>query len=256
MQTVESISALKGLAVPPTNTIVYVENYHATIPGGGGIFVYSQSSIPDNGGIYIKPYTNPTVGRWIRQYEGYIDIRYFGVLGLWGNYTQQFQDAINYANENATSSNSQVKNATIFIPNGSYVIDQITLKDGVSIIGESLIYTVIYPSIKPTDTIDDYLVVMEKGRLRTNISNIGFVGSYKVENVDKVSPKSVIKLHAQKPIPTDPLSDGGISYSTFKNINISYFNGNGIHLKGGIEDYNCPNQFTVFENVRFTKGSL
>ncbi len=58
--------------------------YATTGDGGGGTFTWSATSTAaDNGGTVLMPSgdTSSTPGRWLRQYSGAIDVRWFGATG-------------------------------------------------------------------------------------------------------------------------------------------------------------------------------
>ena len=49
--------------------------------GGGGMFVWdSSASSADNGGTIINPTANAGLGRWIRLFDGPVDVRWFGAI--------------------------------------------------------------------------------------------------------------------------------------------------------------------------------
>ena len=77
--SVDTIAALKALTVG-RNDVVNVEGHTTAEDGGGGLFRYnSGSSATDDNGITIAPTAGS--GRWIRQYEGAVNVRYFGATG-------------------------------------------------------------------------------------------------------------------------------------------------------------------------------
>jgi hypothetical protein len=166
-------------------------------------------------------------------FDGFVNVGWFGASGTGGNYTTMFQNAIDFCAINALN-NPGVNGTTVFIPSGNYLIDNLTIKDGVSIIGDS--------STKPVLTTTagtGYMIEMAVGRVRTNIENLQLVGNN--------NSKGGMLLEAQL-----DGADGGLWYSRFKNINILQFSGgHGLYLKGGGlgSDYKLPNQFCVFENI-------
>lgn len=256
-----SVSSIRD-TVGTDGQLAYVKGYYTPGDGGGGTFIYKQSSaIPDDTGVHLKPnlLEESELGRWVRLYDGYINVAWFGAIGIWGPYTEQIKKAIEFAKWNITNDDPpygtqyELKVSTIFIPNGNYVVEKIDLLDGVSLIGENLMHTTIYPLYIRDESSSDYLINIPKGRLRINISNLQFIGRYSTSgNPDGNSKKSVFNFIAA---PGPPLhDDGGISTCTFKNINIGFFDGNGIYLKGGTDNYYLPDQTSVFENVRYMKG--
>lgn len=80
--SVATMAALRGTVVAglPDGSYVIIAGFYAKGDGGGGTFVYStSSSATDNGGTIIAP--NVGSGRFIRVYEGAINIRWFGAKG-------------------------------------------------------------------------------------------------------------------------------------------------------------------------------
>ena len=251
-----TMADLRSKAGKP-NDVIYLKGYYTSGDGGEGYFIWKTDSIflssssglykDDNGGTIIKV-TNNDTGRWVRQYEGYINVFYFGATGTWGNYTQQIQSAINFAKLTSDGNRQFFKSTTVFIPSGNYVIDKLILKDGVSIIGESIDKTILYSSNSP----DAYLVTMDAGRIRLNMSNLNFIGAY---GGNSNSSKGVFFFQATGQS-YDTGMDGGLQNSTFKNIQISNFNGHGIYLKATTnQGVGYKNHNNYFENVKITKGS-
>jgi hypothetical protein len=78
---VATIAAIKALAAGAT-TAVYAEGYYAAGDGGGGWFYWSAaSSATDDGGAIITPTSAPSTGRWLRIWNGDIDVRAYGAKG-------------------------------------------------------------------------------------------------------------------------------------------------------------------------------
>lgn len=151
MTEVTKLSALRGI-VGSTNGELYYAKGHSNLgDGGGGIFMWrtdynfigTGTYNQDNDGTIVKVTGNDT-GRWVRQYVGYINVLYFGALGTGGDYTLNLQRAIDFAKLNSKD-DPFLKISTIFIPNGSYYVSTVFLKNGVSIIGESNDRTIFYP---------------------------------------------------------------------------------------------------------------
>jgi len=70
---------LRTLSPGADRTVCNALGFWAEGDGGGGTFVYDASSVaPDNGGTVI---TASGSGRWIRFYEGPLDIKWFGAKG-------------------------------------------------------------------------------------------------------------------------------------------------------------------------------
>lgn len=238
-------------------TTVLVKNHSNVGDNGGGFFMWrtgfaftSGGYSTENYGAIIKSYQTPLfTGSWVRQYDGFINVLYFGAFGTGGNYTEEIRRAIEFAETNAEI-NPQVKSSTIYIPNGSYVIDNITLKSGIDIIGESLENTNIYAT-EGDGGPSDYLFKIEKGRNIINISNLNIIGVRTIEDNDIYTKKGCFKFEAD----WDEFGvDAGLWYSSIKNVQIRFFKQNGIYLLGGSGTVKKRvNQFNVFENVRIVR---
>lgn len=252
MTEVNNLTALKSVT-PTTGAAVYVKGHTSAGDGGGGFFLWRTEGAflttgqykEENNGTIIKA-NSTSMGKWVRQYEDYINVLFFGAFGTGGNYTTAIQAAIDFAKLN-TEANSLVKGSTVYIPNGNYMIDKIILKNGVSIIGESLYFTNIFPSTYAYLS-TNYIFYIEDGPVSINISNLRIDGSNKDVGCFLLEAK------------TGTAGDGGLWYSTFKNILIQNFYKISIYIKGGgfqfPDTYTTKvNQFTIFENVRVYKGN-
>lgn len=249
MTLVENLTALRDLAI--TTDIVYVKGYNNSGDGGGGFFIWKTDepfktgiySTENYGTIIKSTVVSSNQGSWVRQYENYINVLFFGALGIGNDYTTAFQRAIDFANSNSLY-NPSLKGSTVFIPNGSYVLTNIILKNGISILGESMSNTYIY---SPNGTSSQYLFEIEAGPITINISNLCLIGNNTPKGcfLFKSQASSVAPFH------------GGLWNSRFSNINISGFNGNAIYLQGGEKgsNYLLPNQFNIFENISVSKNS-
>lgn len=249
MTEVLNLQSLRSIPGNSGNTI-FVKGHTNAGDGGGGVFIWQTGTnfigtgihSQDNNGTIIKV-TNNDFGRWVRQFEGFINVLFFGAFGIGNDYTYNVQEAINFASINSTTL-STIKGATVFIPNGSYIITNIILKSGISIIGESISDTLIY---SPGGASGDYLFEMEIGPVFLNVSNLKLIGNE--------TEKGCFHFKAMGALNSP--QHGGLWYSVFKNMQISNFKGDGIYIEGGEEfsDYLQPNQFNVFENIRVTKST-
>jgi len=247
MTEVTNLTDLRNL--PITTDTVYVKGYDNTGDGGGGLFLWRTEAVfqtgyygTENYGTIIKSnLIAENKGSWIRQYDDYINALYFGCFGVGNSYTAQLQRAIDFASQNSKS-NPTLKGSTVFIPNGSYVISNIILKTGVTILGESIERTIIY---SPKGTENEYLFEMERGPVFLNISNLRLVGND--------TEKGCFRFKSDNSL-VSPFH-GGLWNSKISDIEISNFKGHGIYLEGGLgnSNYLLPNQFNVFENVRVSK---
>ena len=249
MTEVTNLIALRNL--PITTNTVYVKGYDNAGDGGGGLFLWrteiqfqTGNYSAENYGTIIKSnLVSTNQGSWVRQYEGFINVLYFGALGFGNDYTTALQKAIDFASLNSQI-NPTLKGSTVFIPNGSYVLTNIILKDGVTILGESLSKTNIY---SPGGSSTQYLFEIESGPIFINISNLNLIGN----DTDKGCFYFEAKNQTSSPF------HGGLWNSRISNILITGFKGNGIYLRGGGDgsEYLKPNQFNIFENVRVFKNS-
>lgn len=79
--TITTMTALRALYVGniASNTVVELLGYTSVGDGGGGKFYYnSTSTLADNTGTIIAP--NVGTGRWIRNYKGTVNVRWFGAI--------------------------------------------------------------------------------------------------------------------------------------------------------------------------------
>ncbi|HEX8270543.1 MAG TPA: glycosyl hydrolase family 28-related protein [Flavobacterium sp.] len=235
------------------NRMVYVKGYAIPGDGGSGYFMWKTDVIfrssnyynADNGGTIIKVANNDS-GRWVRQYQGYLNVAWFGAAGNWGNYTTALQNAINFAELVAEDNVHFFINSTVYIPAGFYLIDSLMLKDGVSIKGDSMERTLLFPSTAPVAQ----LFTIEAGRVRINISDIQVRGSY---GSSGISGKMVFNFDAQSLL-YDGVNDGGLMNSTFRNITIMEFGGHAMLFKGwSALKYN---RNIILENLKVTKGDV
>jgi len=227
--------------------VIYVKCHSLLQDGGGGFFYWidnvpNDSTYDDNDGTIIKPINHNSVGRWLRKLEGFIDVRYFGCLG----HSQiddgvKIQKAIDFASNNYQN-NFFTKGNVVFLRNGSYHCNKLTLKSGVSLIGESKENTII-ASIKDTNP---YLLEIDEGVVNNiAIENITFSS---IES-DPNSIKGCLNFKAKPNLLINNV--GGLWNSRFKNLRILRFTGTSINFEGGgaNSEYNLPNQFNTLENV-------
>lgn len=94
--------------------------------GGGGTFFYDPASnLATNLGTVFKPNSNN--GRWIREYSGALNIRWFGAVGDGSDDIIPINSAINMAS---------VAEGIVQVPDGTYSIStNITIKSNVTLVG-------------------------------------------------------------------------------------------------------------------------
>ncbi len=77
---VANVASLRALA-PCQYARVSLDGYTHAHDGGGGMFVWdSSASSADNGGSIIQPTGLSGNGRWIRLFDGPVDVRWFGAI--------------------------------------------------------------------------------------------------------------------------------------------------------------------------------
>ncbi len=274
---VNSLDLLRAITTYSHGDLVYVKGHTILGDGGQGYFMFNENyNYPDNGGddkgIIIKPIniTDPsTGGRWLRLFDGYINVNYYGITNLTNpdptiNYvSDRIQLIIDYAAANVNGESlypELTKGNTIYFPNGEYFIDKpLILKTGISIIGEgdntlftaapNANYDYMFKNFDSAN-INEYggvfTIHMEKFRIN---------GRYCVE--DPKNPEACNEPAYVGGIHFRAISDGdtgGFQRSKLKNIFIVNMWGHGIYLRGGANNgagsnYRLPNQYNVFENI-------
>lgn len=268
MATLNTVNELRTTDTHNIENLVYVKGYWYPGDGGGGFFSYktfdpSVEPVPDdNDGTIFKP-ANIENGRWVRQYNGNINARFFGVTKEFENTgspsfsnSDRIQKMIDYASANSLYS-LEKGGLTLFFPNGQYIIDKtIILKDKVKLLGEpGTLFT-------RHDGVYDYMFELSSGIVTDLVMDNFRINLNALDENGVPKPSNTIGGIHIKATP-DSNGNGGIWNSVFKNINIVNLNGTGIYLEGGNEasDYKLPNQFLIFENIRVvrhndTKNSL
>lgn len=237
MNQVNNLAALRTFGT--LTDVVLVQGHTNPGDGGGGFFYYnSTSGLSDDNGAIIS---STSTGFWLRQIDGYINVRFFGAFGHFADYTAEIQSAIDFAYGNNVSNNLTTGN-TLFFPCGNYLVDTLVLKRGVSLLGESADTCVITASSSGPTT--DYMIKMDTGPIVwCNISNLSLTSQHPTKGC----------MHFEGTPPSSGPLVGGIWNSNFKNIWITSFVGHGIYLDGGTTSYDYPNQFLIFENVVVTR---
>ena len=84
--------------------LVYIKGFTFPGDGGGGYFMWKTDDIfltgvlsTDNAGTVLQSWNTSLQGRWVRQYDGHINVAYFGAVGAWGDNTSNIQRAIDFA---------------------------------------------------------------------------------------------------------------------------------------------------------------
>ncbi len=128
---VSNIANLRNIA-PKINSTVNVLYHSVLADNGGGVFAWdSTSTATDNNGTVIQA-TGISTGRWLRNFSGPINVRYFGAVGNGtANDTVAIASAIALASANS---------GTVLFSTGIYMTDTIILaesvNDGITFLGE------------------------------------------------------------------------------------------------------------------------
>ena len=138
-RSIINIAGLRAFAPLTNQATISVLSYNTPGDSGGGNFHWDPTStLSDNNGTIIAP-TNTAIGRWIKDYSGAIDIRWFGAIGDGiTNDTNAIQSAINIG-------------VDIYIPPKIYLLTQslITTNDNQSIncVGATFYINHTFPGI-------------------------------------------------------------------------------------------------------------
>jgi hypothetical protein len=248
MTEVINLVALRSLI--PIDPLAYVKGHSTAGDGGEGFFLWREElqfstgvySIENNGTIIkssVPEYVNK--GSWIRQYDDYISVVFFGAFGMYADYTTEFQAAIEFAYINSKNDH-KLEGSTIFVPNGEYFISNLLLRDGVSIVGESTVRTILY-AVEGDD--GQYMFDIDSGQIVINVSNLNLSGND--------TNRGAFNFRAHQV----GSERGGLWQSRLDNILAIGFRGHGINLEGGAATscYQLPNQYNIFENVRIYNAS-
>lgn len=257
----ENIQDLKNFKNPVQGDIAYVQGYYTINDRGGGYFYYLNPTnavglTPDSG-MNIAP--NEGIGIWKRINYGEISVAFFGAKG--GDTlddTLAVQEAIDFvANYFKTSA---PKGGIVNFPKGTYYVQEIILRNRVSLVGE-FGGTIIKPSKNSRGEYNNSLVRLDDGFVEfIRLDGFMFYGDIVSENSsgDPSSATEEVNMHCFDF--NGDNTDGGLWYSNFKNIAIRKFKKDGIRLLGGTDYeknnlYNRVNQFISFENVRIIKSN-
>jgi len=150
---VESVASISDLVNASTSNNYNVLNYHSDVEGGGGVFYWdaTKAKSEHNGGTIIDPTatfptdwsvttqqetwfntSNAGVGVWVRQYEGAVNVKWFGAKG-----DGVTDDTV------ILQQTSNIQTASIFIPNGTYIVNHTISFTSKSVKGESKDLTIL-----------------------------------------------------------------------------------------------------------------
>lgn len=230
--------------------VIYVIGYYHSGDKGGGYFSYDNDlnkTKKEDFGINFKSKALP--GFWTRINYDFVTIAHFGALGGdLNDDTKAIQNAIDYqAKQNPPG--------TLYFSRGVYYMQQMILKNGVSLNGEFR-GTIIRPYKISDSTYAESLVVLDDGPVsNVRIDGLYFQGDYfnsKEDTIRRYTPMDCFELNANA-------TNGGLWFSTIKNVVITGFEGDALRLVGGT-NYTTNNQnlrfnqFISFENFRITKS--
>ena len=75
---VDTISALRALAVPSAITRCWMRGYAAANDGGAGVFDWDSACVDaDDDGITILPSGHSGAGRWVRNFLGAVSVKWY-----------------------------------------------------------------------------------------------------------------------------------------------------------------------------------
>ena len=115
--TIPTAAALRLASPMDTAASYYLQGYRTTGDGGEGTFRWdAASTATDDGGTVFKV-GSVTTGRWIRVYEGAVNVKWFGA---YGDNSHDDTAAIKAANVAAWKAN--IGTVRLEIPNGIYLI--------------------------------------------------------------------------------------------------------------------------------------
>lgn len=220
---------------PTTDNEVYVQAYATFGDCGGGYFVWRTSAeLPTgaiaNNGIWFS-YSGGG-GLWERQFSigGPINVKWFGAKG-----DGVTEDTLSITN---TLSVASQYGFSVFIPKGTYLVNQVFLTSNIEIFGEgdlSILQTLYKNQIPETDFI--FYVNSSSGN---NIQNVRIK--------DLKFNSSVATLSQYKHF----LSLSGVSNFIIENCLFQQFRGDGIYLGSST---GVHNDNVTIRNCRFDGGS-
>ena len=256
LNCITNLDSLREFPIPENGTILCIKG-HTDIRDGGEGFFYFMADLQamDDDGIIIKPkgIDQDRPGRWLRHVSGPINVNYYGATGGPDptSVSDKIQRAIDYAAKNKYNdwnpnrgSSEITKGNTVFIPTGDYLLDKaLIIRDGVALVGEG--YNTFLSAKSNTDI--DYLLKIDAGRIICRVEKLVLNGNTRFANTGGIhlegrrGPNSII---------------GGVSRSTFKDLEIINFNGHGIFLEAQNTTEGAlaiDHQFNVFQNIQIRR---
>lgn len=126
MESILSIASLRLVVGQDDTSIINLLGYYGPNDGGGGLFAWDSSSTEsDNSGTTIKPSIFTTEpGRWKRQISNSINVKWFGAKAdTITDAKAAFEAAFNYV----------PTNGVIYVPNGTYLVENAYFPSGKTI---------------------------------------------------------------------------------------------------------------------------
>lgn len=279
IKTVNNINDLRAITSYVNKQEVFVKGYYTEGDGGEGFFVFLIDEVePDTHGIHIKPNniieSNP--GRWVRQYSGPINVKYFGIVKVidqiqYGpppipatqtiisnsqrlnfaiQYVKKFNVSYNRGNPAGIPLKKTSQDMTIYFPSGTYwFTETINLCSNLNIKGD--VGTTLSTT---TDFEGDYLFKTETGVIeKLNVENFRL----EFQQPNPTNPTKIIGgIHLAAIDISGNSTEGGNWTGTFKNIYMYKPTKHGIFLEGqdqptsgGNEPITSCNQYLHFEDI-------
>jgi len=202
---VDNLAGLRAMAHATTAPVVVVEGYESAGDGGGGIFLWNDTStLADNDGTIVRPnhVAAASPGRWIRLYTGPVNVRWFGAgLGL-GSDLARIMSAL--AVLTATG-------GELFFPAANYFLsgpiditsNNITLR-GESPFGSRLAGSGAFDTIRVLGSLSNPLTAvhlknlyfLEGGKTAGNSILIEYSSQCLIVDCQMESPSSGVRLHS------------------------------------------------------------
>ncbi len=227
IRSYETVAEMKADTKLKEGYHVKTKGYYEANDGGHGeyIIVDDETLVDDGGSIHVL--TNGLRAKLI--IGEIVNIKQFGVKGNGiDNDTINLNKAINYLAE---------KHGTLYFPNATYLIDYMIIKNNVNYKGENQDKTIIKASANATN----HLIYLENGTIR-NLVFENFTLLCDDENT------TLIGLDLTASELSGPAYNGGVWYSSFKNLTISKFL-IGLKLEAIDNQGDLANQFLTFDHV-------
>lgn len=243
IDVVDDITALKAHKLTPRR--IFVKD---SLRGGNFTLTYLPGQTAD-AGVY---YAADSIGAdyfWVREetQADKVNVLWFGADNTGAtNTTAAFDAARDFLKDNR-------RGGEIFVPAGTYQVSKIVLKAWVSLVGAGNSSTFIIPDTVVNDGKPCGLIEMDAGAVvNVRVEKIALYGNQGKNSTDTaLNPNQWgIYLRAQY---DEANVQGGIWYSTFKNLVVASFN-NGVWSRGQYKTGGgtLPNQHDLYEKLNIT----